>query len=93
MVAHLMGEILFTPDCGYRKDSNCTGDWEILFPFNILIMDIFLLPLLLFIFLFRAAPAVYGSSQVRGQTGAAAASLHPSSGQRQIPDPLSKARD
>ena len=29
-----------------------------------------------FFFLFRAEPAAYGSSQVRGQIGAAAASLH-----------------
>ena len=61
-----------------------------------------------FILLFRAAPAAYGSSQARGQTGATAASYttaiatqdpshvcdqQHSSRQRQIPDPLSEARD
>jgi len=29
-----------------------------------------------FVFLFRAAPVAYGGSQVRGQNGPAAASLH-----------------
>ena len=35
----------------------------------------------------------YGGSQARGQIGAIAASLHHSSQQRHITDPLSKARD
>ena len=54
--------------------------------------------------LFRASPAVYGSSQARGQIGAAAASLGTpdlscicdlrcSSQQYQILNPLSEARD
>ena len=42
---------------------------------------------------FRAAPKVYGSSQARGQTGAVAAGLYHSSQQRQILNPLSKAKD
>ena len=61
-----------------------------------------------FVLLFRAEPAVYGSSQTRGQIRAAAASpyyshsnvapeLHlgliPSSLQCQILNPLSEARD
>ena len=52
---------------------------------------------------FRAAPSAHGGSQVRGQTGAAAAGLHhshspicylhPSSRQHQILNLLSEARD
>ena len=44
-------------------------------------------------FCFRAAPVVYGSSRNGGQIGAVAADLHPSSWQRQIPNPLSEARE
>ena len=36
---------------------------------------------------------MYGSSQARGQIGAVAASLHYSSWQHQIPNPLSEARN
>ena len=43
--------------------------------------------------LFRVAPVAYGSSQARGLIGATVASLHHSSWQRQIPNPLSEARD
>ena len=43
--------------------------------------------------LFRGACAAYGSSQARGQIGAATASLYHSSWQHQIFNPLSKARD
>ena len=43
--------------------------------------------------LFRTAPSAYGSFQTRGQTRAAAASLHHSSQQRRILNPLSEARD
>ena len=42
-----------------------------------------------FVFVFRAAPAAYGGSQARGRIRAAAASLHHSSRQSRIPDPLS----
>ena len=41
----------------------------------------------------RSAPATYGRSQARGQIGAVAAGLHHSSQQRQILNPLNKARD
>ena len=48
---------------------------------------------ILFFFSFlRAAPVAYGSSQVRGPIGAAAASLHHSSQQLRILNPLSEAR-
>ena len=40
----------------------------------------------------RAVPEVYGGSQPRDQIGAAAASLHHSTGQRWIFNPLSEAR-
>ena len=43
--------------------------------------------------LFRATPAAHGSSQARGWIRATAVSLHQSSQQRWIPDPLSKPRD
>ena len=43
--------------------------------------------------LFRATPSVYGGSQARGWIGAAAVSLHHSSRQRQILNPLSEARE
>ena len=43
--------------------------------------------------LFKATPMAYGGSQARGPIGAAAAGLHHSSQQRQILNPLSKARD
>ena len=43
--------------------------------------------------LFRAAPTAYGGPQTRGLIGATAAGLYPSSWQRQIRNPLSKARD
>ena len=60
-----------------------------------------------FCLFFRAAPLAYGSSQTRGKMGAIAASLfhshsnmgccicnlYHSSGQHQIPDPLSEARN
>ena len=46
-----------------------------------------------FFFFFRAAPAAYGASQARGQTGATAAGIHHSSWQSQILNPLNKARD
>ena len=64
--------------------------------------------LFFFFLLFRAVPPAYRSSQARGRTGAAAASLHHnhnnvrtepslqlhhSSRQHQIPDPLNKVRD
>ena len=42
---------------------------------------------------FRAAAAAYGDSQARGLIGAVATGLHHSSQQRQILNPLSKARD
>jgi len=48
---------------------------------------------LFYFLLLRAAPAAYGSSQARGPIRAAAASLHHSSQQCQIPDPLCEARD
>ena len=44
-------------------------------------------------FLFRAALAAYGSSQARGLIGATAASLHHSSQQRRILNPLTETRD
>ena len=47
----------------------------------------------LFVLLFRATPAAYGSSQARGQIGAADASLCHSLQQRWILYPLSEARD
>ena len=43
--------------------------------------------------LFRATPTAYGSSQARGLIRAVAASLHHSSPQRRIFNPLSEARD
>ena len=43
--------------------------------------------------LFRATPAAYGGSQTRASTGAAAASLHHSSQQYRILNPLSETRD
>ena len=46
-----------------------------------------------FFLLFRAPPVAYGGSQARGQIEATAAGLRHSSQQRQIPYPLSKARD
>ena len=46
----------------------------------------------IFFFLFTAASVAYGSSQVRGHIGAAAAGLYHSSRQRQILNPLSEAR-
>ena len=46
-----------------------------------------------FFLLFRAAPAAYGGSQARGRIGGIASSLHHSSQQRQILNPLIKARD
>ena len=46
-----------------------------------------------FFWLFRASPEAYGGSQDRGQIGAIAASLHHSSGQRWILDPLREVRD
>ena len=48
---------------------------------------------ILFFFLFRATLVAYGSSQARGLTEATAASLHHSSRQRQIFNPLREARD
>ena len=42
---------------------------------------------------FRAILVAYGSSQARGGIGATAAGLCHSSWQRQIPNPLSKAKD
>ena len=42
---------------------------------------------------FLATPAAYGSSQASGQVGATATSLHHSSRQRHIPNPLSGAKD
>ena len=49
---------------------------------------------LFFVFgLFRATPPAYGSSQATGWIGAVAASLHHSSWQCWILNPLSKARD
>ena len=47
----------------------------------------------LFLLFFRAAPAAYGDSQARGPIRATAASLHHSSRQLQILNPLSEARD
>ena len=44
-------------------------------------------------FFFRAAPAAYEGFQARGQIRAAAASLHHSSQQRRILNPLIEARD
>ena len=46
-----------------------------------------------FFFLFRAVPETYGGSQARGLIRAVAISLHHSSRQRQILNPLNKARD
>ena len=46
-----------------------------------------------FVVVFRAAPAAYGSSQVKDRIGAVAAGLHHSSWQPQILNPLHKARD
>ena len=43
--------------------------------------------------LFRATPLTYGNSQARSQIGAAAASLHHSSRQGQVLNPLSKAKN
>ena len=43
--------------------------------------------------LFRAAPSAYESSQARDRIRATDGSLHHSSQQHQITDPLSKARD
>ena len=48
---------------------------------------------LFFFFFLMAAPAAYRSSQVRGWIGAAAASLHHSSQQCWIPQPLSRIRN
>ena len=53
----------------------------------------FLIIYLFFFLLFRATLIAYGGSQARGQIGAIAASLHHSSQQRWIPDPLNEARD
>ena len=53
----------------------------------------FILFYYLFILLFRTTPAAYGGSQARGRMEAEAAGLHHSSRQRQIFNPLSKARD
>ena len=66
-------------------------------------------PFFFFFFFFRAAPSAYGGSQARGRIGAVAAGLchtatatpdlshicdlHHSSWQRQILNPLRKARD
>ena len=48
----------------------------------------------MFLFLlFRATCTAYGSSQARGRIRAIVASLHHSSQQHWIPDPLSEARD
>ena len=44
-----------------------------------------------FFFFIRATPAAYAGSQARGQIGAAAASLHHSSQQLWILNPLSEA--
>ena len=44
-------------------------------------------------FFFKATPMAYGRSQAGGRTGAAAASLHHSSWQHRILNPLSEARD
>ena len=49
--------------------------------------------LFFFFLLFRAAPAAYGGYQARGQIGAGATSLHHSSEQCWILNPLSEARD
>ena len=46
-----------------------------------------------FVWFFRATPAAYGSFQARGPIRATATSLHHSSRQRWILNPLSKARD
>ena len=50
-------------------------------------------PYVSFFVVFRAIPGAWGSSQARGQTGAAAASRHHSSQQHWIPNPLSGAGD
>ena len=49
-------------------------------------------PFFLSFCLFRATPATYGGSQARGLIGATVASLHHSSWQRQILNPLSEGR-
>ena len=49
--------------------------------------------IIIIILLFRTAPRACGVSQASGIIGATAANLHHSSWQRQILNPLSKARD
>ena len=61
------------------------------------IVSCFFLNLFLILFfyflLFKAAPIAYASSQARGQIRAIAPGLHHSTQQRQISEPLSKARE
>ena len=57
-----------------------------LFQFRLMIV-------LAFSFFLRAAPTAYGGSQARGCIGATAASLHHSSQQRRLFNPLSEVRD
>ena len=61
--------------------------WSLVFFFFFLSLSFF------FFWLYRATPVAYGGSQARGHIGAAAASLHPSSWQCRILNPLSEARD
>ena len=71
----------------------CVTFWVfcfVLFCFCFLFFVLFCFVCLL---LFRAALAAYGGSQARGQIRAVAAGLHHRSQQRQILNPLSKARD
>ena len=56
-------------------------------------MDLFIHLFYLIFGLFRAAPALHGSSQARGRIGAGSCQPTPSSQQHQILNPLSKARD
>ena len=52
-----------------------------------------MLHLIIYLFIFMAAPMVYGSSQARGWIGVVAAGLHHKAQQCQILNPPSKARD
>uniref|UniRef100_A0A8D1MWZ9 Splicing factor YJU2 n=1 Tax=Sus scrofa TaxID=9823 RepID=A0A8D1MWZ9_PIG len=67
-------------DSDSEEDAAPTQPWPALPPNPTAILD-------------EATPSVYGDSQARGQIGATAASLHHSSRQRQILNPLSEGRD
>ena len=101
---------LFTPDFQFiTPPSPSSLATRICSPYLwVCFVDKFMCVIFYFIFIFRAAPAAYGSSQVRGQIRAAAASLPhshsharseprlwptPQPQQHRILNPLSKGRD